>query len=139
MRKRNLFLLIAMISVFLIAAGCSSNADSNQTADAPDQNQSTEPVATQYSTTSDAVTTNDSIDASTKVFTVDELKAYNGQDGNPAYIAIDGVVYDVTNEKMWRNGKHKGYSAGNDLTEEIGRSPHGKSILGNLTEIGTLE
>ena len=32
-----------------------------------------------------------------KIFTEKELGKYDGQNGNPAYVAIDGVVYDVTN------------------------------------------
>jgi predicted heme/steroid binding protein len=35
---------------------------------------------------------------STQIFTVAELKQYDGSDPNlPIYLAIDGVVYDVTN------------------------------------------
>lgn len=29
-------------------------------------------------------------------FNQTELAKYNGQDGQPAYVAVDGVVYDVT-------------------------------------------
>ena len=32
-----------------------------------------------------------------KIFTLDELKNYDGKEGRKAYIAVDGVVYDVTN------------------------------------------
>ena len=44
----------------------------------------------------------------TRIFTAEELAKYNGQDGNPAYVAIDGTVYDVSNVPAWRNGKHHG-------------------------------
>jgi len=27
-----------------------------------------------------------------KTFTIDELSTYNGKDGNPAYIAVEGIV-----------------------------------------------
>ena len=37
-------------------------------------------------------------------FTLEELAAYDGQNGSPAYIAIDGVVYDVTDVPQWTNG-----------------------------------
>lgn len=36
-----------------------------------------------------------------KTFTTEELAAFNGQNGNPAYIAVDGVVYDVTKVSTW--------------------------------------
>ncbi len=31
-----------------------------------------------------------------KTFTREELKKYDGQNGNPAYVAINNRVYDVT-------------------------------------------
>lgn len=72
--------------------------------------------------------------------TLDELAQYNGKDGNPPYIAVDGVIYDVTNVPQWRNGEHNGFSAGNDLTEQIKNiSPHGVSKLKGLPVVGTLK
>ena len=72
--------------------------------------------------------------------TVDELSQYNGKDGNPAYIAVDGVIYDVTDVPQWKDGEHNGFSAGNDLTEEIKNvSPHGVSKLQGLPVVGTLK
>lgn len=73
-----------------------------------------------------------------KSFTIDELKQYNGQNGNAAYVAIDGNVYDVTNNELWRNGKHGGYNAGKDLTAEIKKSPHGSSVLKDLPVVGKI-
>lgn len=77
-----------------------------------------------------------SIAPKVKVYTASELAKYDGQNGNPAYVAIDGKVYDVTNASAWRNGMHKGVSAGADLSEEINQSPHGKSVLTSLPVIG---
>jgi len=71
--------------------------------------------------------------------TASELGAFNGKDGNPAYIAIDGVIYDVTDVTMWSGGDHNGFEAGQDLTEEIKNiSPHGVSKLKGLTVVGEL-
>lgn len=71
--------------------------------------------------------------------TLAELATYNGNDGQPAYIAVDGVVYDVTESDAWKNGKHNGFEAGKDLTEEIkNQSPHGVSKLEGVTAIGVI-
>ena len=73
------------------------------------------------------------------VLTLEELAKYDGKNGNSAYIAIDGVIYDVTNVPQWKNGEHNGYSAGKDLTDEIKNiSPHGVSKLKSVPVVGTL-
>ncbi|MGB7594443.1 MAG: cytochrome b5 domain-containing protein [Erysipelotrichaceae bacterium] len=74
-----------------------------------------------------------------QTFTVSQLAQYNGQNGNKAYVAIDGKVYDVTNNQAWRNGTHHGLQAGVDLSAFISQSPHGKGILSSLTVVGTLK
>lgn len=71
-----------------------------------------------------------------RTFTKKELQQYNGQNGKPAYIAVDGTVYDVTNLPTWKGGKHKGYKAGVDLTEAIKHSPHGIKVLQGLPIVG---
>jgi len=72
--------------------------------------------------------------------TLDELKAFDGKDGRPAYVAVDGIIYDVTNSIPWKNGEHSGFSAGNDLTREIKEiSPHGVGKLQNVVEIGRIK
>lgn len=71
--------------------------------------------------------------------TLEELKAYNGQNGQPAYVAVDGVIYDVTNTKKWKDGKHQnGVTAGNDLTEMIKKAPHGTSTLKEAVVVGKI-
>jgi predicted heme/steroid binding protein len=72
--------------------------------------------------------------------TVDELAAYDGKDGKSAYVAIKGVIYDVTNVAAWKDGMHKnGLTAGKDLTNEITKSPHGESVLAKLPVVGKLK
>ncbi|NLY09274.1 MAG: hypothetical protein GXZ11_05175 [Tissierellia bacterium] len=74
-----------------------------------------------------------------KEFTKEQLKEFNGKEGKAAYIAVDGVVYDVTGVPQWKDGGHNGFEAGNDLTKEINEvSPHGVSKLKDLTVVGKL-
>lgn len=75
---------------------------------------------------------------SEKTFTKDELSKFDGQNGNRAYVAIDGVVYDMTDVPAWKNGQHHGNTAGRDLSQEILKSPHGKSVLTKLPVVGKL-
>ena len=74
-----------------------------------------------------------------QTFTRDELRKYNGQNGAAAYIAIDGIVYDVTHSPAWKNGIHQGYQAGYDLTDALYKvSPHKDRVLANLPKVGIL-
>ena len=41
-----------------------------------------------------------------KTFTIQELAQYNGQNGTPAYVAVNGVVYDLTKVPEWNGGRH---------------------------------
>ncbi|MCC4489894.1 cytochrome b5 domain-containing protein [Limosilactobacillus reuteri] len=75
-----------------------------------------------------------------KMFTKEELAQYDGQNGHPAYVAVDGIVYDVTNSPAWPNGAHHGNQAGQDLTKELHEdSPHGASKLTQLPVVGKLK
>ena len=77
-----------------------------------------------------------------KEFDLTQLAQYDGQDGRPAYVAIDGVVYDVTAVPAlpaWKGGKHHGNTAGNDLSAAIAHAPHEKAVLTKLPKVGTLK
>lgn len=69
--------------------------------------------------------------------TASELTAADGKDGHPAWIAIDGVVYDLTASAQWPGGSHHGHLAGRDLTEPFLQSGHGVGVLQKLTVIGS--
>ncbi|MBN1499840.1 MAG: cytochrome B5 [Spirochaetes bacterium] len=78
-----------------------------------------------------------SSDVPDKVFNAEELAKFNGINGADAYVAVDGIVYDVSLVKAWKGGKHKmGIRAGKDLSKEIGKSPHGKKVLSLLPKRG---
>ena len=74
-----------------------------------------------------------------KTFTREELAKFNGQNGQPAYVAISGTVYDVSNKAAWKGGKHHGNEAGQDLTDVLyNESPHGDKVLKDLPVVGKL-
>ena len=73
-----------------------------------------------------------------KTFTREELKKYDGQNGNPAYVAINNRVYDVTHIPAWQDGTHHGNKAGLDLTDVLfNYSPH-KDRVGQITVSRTI-
>ena len=71
--------------------------------------------------------------------TLEELSEFDGKDGKEAYIAVDGMIYDVTDSNFWSDGSHNNFQAGQDLTEEIKNlSPHGVSNLDRVPLIGVI-
>lgn len=81
----------------------------------------------------------ESVDTSQlQTFTLEELSQYNGENGNKAYVAYKGYVYDITNVPQWKGGKHNGQTAGTDLTDQISKSPHGDSVFKRFEIVGTI-
>lgn len=72
------------------------------------------------------------------VFTAQTLAYYDGQEGRPAYVAVNGVVYDVTSSPRWRDGAHNGFQAGRDLTRQF-NNQHGDSRLSRFPIVGTYQ
>lgn len=119
---KNKFTLISLLLLisFMTACGSGQPASGSSSAAAVD--------------TSKAATASDT--GTQKTFTKDELAKFDGKNGSPAYVAIDGVVYDVSLIKQWMGGMHHGLTAGKDLSEEIKKSPHGKGVLKMLPVVG---
>ncbi len=71
-------------------------------------------------------------------FTLEDLVAYDGKDGRRAYVAYQGVVYDVTESAMWGDGEHEAmHDAGQDLTEAHDDAPHDVYVT-DFPEVGRL-
>lgn len=70
--------------------------------------------------------------------TTAELARYNGKNGNPAYVAVNGIVYDVTNAAGWAAATHFGLTAGRDLTSAFESCHRGAPILSKLKVVGRL-
>ncbi len=72
-------------------------------------------------------------------FTPAQLAAFDGRNGSPAYVAVNGVVYDVTNNATWAAATHFGLRAGADLTDSFTSCHSGQDILKGLDAVGRLE
>ena len=120
--KRISVIIVSVLALALFSVGCASGAANDTAA----------PAAT---TASNAAST----DSAMLELTLEELKQFDGKNGTPAYVAVDGVIYDVTNVAKWKNGEHNGYSAGNDLTDIIkNKSPHGVKNLEGVPIVGKI-
>jgi len=73
-----------------------------------------------------------------KTFTLQELSGFDGKGGNPAYVAVNGIVYDVTNNAAWAAATHFGLTAGKDLTNKFASCHAGQPILNKLKVVGKL-
>ncbi len=74
--------------------------------------------------------------------TLDQLVEFDGKNGRPAYVAVDGIIYDLTESRLWRGGEHDPNhgeaQAGRDLSEVIRKSPHGKKHLERFPVVGRI-
>lgn len=62
--------------------------------------------------------------------TIEELTKFDGRDGRAAYVAVNGIIYDVSDSQLWPTGRHEGgHQAGQDLSEELKSAPHLKTII----------
>ena len=139
--KRYMITAVMLVLVLIFAVGCAGAGDNSTTAAATAAPAATQApaAATDAAATTSAGTTTGSAENGTLELTLAELAKYNGKDGQPAYVAVDGIIYDVSAYPKWKNGEHNGYSAGNDLTEIIKtKSPHGVAKLNGVPVVGKL-
>lgn len=91
-----------------------------------------------------AAKTAEKADWKARVFTTEELKKYNGRDGMPVYVSVDGIVYDLSKVKPWKTGTHmKMHEAGEDQSYDIhNKAPkgihHGGKILEKMPKVGVM-
>ena len=79
------------------------------------------------------------IENSLPVVTKRQLALRNGQDKEEVWVAYKGKVYDLTHSRLWRDGKHYEFWAGQDLTEELESAPHSPIVFDKFKVVGALE
>ena len=136
--KNKVLLIMLVIFSLLIFASC-QGAESNDTEAEPVVEEENSDVEMNEETTDMEATEEEEATDEMLELTLEELSEYDGKDGSRAYVAVEGIIYDVTDLGVWKNGTHNGVSAGKDLTDEImNQSPHGTSTLSKAEKVGKL-
>jgi arsenite oxidase small subunit len=75
-----------------------------------------------------------------QAFNLNELKKFDGKEGNPLYLIFKGKVYDLSESKLWINGSHMGkHSYDEKLEETIKEAPHQEEVLSRFPVIGEIK
>lgn len=138
-----LIFLVLMLSMILVA--CSSDEPSAESTEADTATESEvtseAEVSSETDVTSETEATSEG-DEALPVFTAEDLAKYTGKDGNPAYVAYEGKVYDVSNIPAWKNGIHQNqFEAGKDYTDILNnQAPHSpENLTKNAPIVGLYE
>lgn len=73
------------------------------------------------------------------IYTHLQLALRNGQDREEIWVAYRGIIYDVSNSRLWRQGKHYEHWAGQDLSDELPDAPHTDKVFERFVAIGRLK
>jgi predicted heme/steroid binding protein/uncharacterized membrane protein len=74
-----------------------------------------------------------------KEITPEQLAHFDGAEGRPSYIGYKGMVYDISNSRLWKNGSHMvKHHAGQDLTEALKNAPHSEDKILAMPQAGML-
>ena len=145
--KIRAILTMFILMLALTVSGCSPSTDIHSEGDAMATEETVTSENMEVSTTEEETPNEESMDESTEMskddilpeMTLDELSKFNGDGGQPIYVAVDGIVYDVSHLEKWMTGKHMGqHDAGQDLSDAILKSPHGKKILERAIPVAEL-
>lgn len=111
---------------------------SNTKSDTVGQSENTSNEISNSNSANNEASTNSSIltDSGEKTFTIAELAKYDGSNGQPGYVAVDGDVYDLTS--VFQEGKHYSHFAGKELTNAF-YSYHAKKALAKYPIVGKLK
>ena len=69
-----------------------------------------------------------------------EIEQFNGKDGKPTYVAVEGKIYDLSASQLWKNGEHMNrHHAGKDLSGDLETAPHDAEVLEKYKQVGVLK
>jgi predicted heme/steroid binding protein len=141
-------ILIIVLVLMLVLVGCSTNNEASDNEmnnmnenvnEMNEKNDMDEENNAMNNEDKNEMKDDESDDMDLPVFDKESLAKYNGEDGMKAYVAVDGVVYDVTDVKAWQTPHAGRFKPGKDYSKEINQSPHGKKNLEGLEVVGTYE
>ncbi len=126
---------LAALTMLVVACGGDGSATTLSTSHS---------TASTTASTVSGTTTTSTPSTPEKVFSSAELAEFDGKEDRPAYIAVDGVVYDVSGSARWPEGKHLSCfldsEAGNNLSEELKQAPSNmRALVERLPVVGRLE
>ena len=78
------------------------------------------------------------MDADPQLFSRAQLALRNGQDKPEVWVALRGIIYDVSKSRLWNKGKHYEHWAGQDLTDELPDAPHNDKVFDKFKVVGKL-
>lgn len=122
------------IYIGLIYQQPTQNTETSNTLSETTVNNTNTTSSNQNSQTATTSTTTTEDTSETTVFSKSDLAKYDGQDGQPSYVAVNGVVYDVSS--LFVNGVHRGCYAGQDVSSEF-TNEHSSSYLSGFPVVGT--
>ena len=73
-----------------------------------------------------------------KTYSKSQLALRNGIEKEEIWVAYNNEIYDVSNSKLWKEGKHYEHWAGQDLTPELKDAPHDTKVFSRFKVVGKL-
>lgn len=73
------------------------------------------------------------------VYTLEQLGLRNGRSTREIWVAYRGLIYDVTESPLFKNGRHYKLDTGRDLTSEMEKAPHLDDVLKDWKIAGKLQ
>ncbi|RMG66616.1 MAG: cytochrome B5, partial [Nitrospirae bacterium] len=77
------------------------------------------------------------VTSGTESLTLEELQQFDGKEGRPSYVAVQGKIYDLSESRLWKGGSHaRKHLAGADLSDALKKAPHGIEKLKGFPVVG---